>query len=217
MPYIITVSSLLFTFQLIRVTLQNNPHRFTYKVIACVHFLLLGMTATLFVPVAKSEIGLLYGLFFSFVGDIFLGLRSKRKIHFNCGLFFFILAQFAYLSVFAFSSFNVLVFAITMLIQSMVIAALIRYRGLDLPVNIVPFVLLYDFILISVFTLAFGSYFQEPSLIHFLRLSGALFFLLSDSILFTVYFIRPKSKVQILLYMAFYHLAQLLYAFTLWL
>lgn len=134
------------------------------------------MTATLFVPVAKGEVGLLYGLFFSFVGDIFLGLRSKRKIYFNCGLFFFILAQFAYLSVFAFSSFNILVFAITMFIQSMVIAALIRYRGLDLPVNIVPFVLLYDFILISVFTLAFGSYFQEPSLIHFLRFSGRFSF-----------------------------------------
>jgi uncharacterized membrane protein YhhN len=217
MPYIIIVSSLVFTFLLIRATLLNDPNRFTFKLIACGHFLLLGMSAMLFATVSKGETGILYGLLFSFCGDIFLGLRSKGKLYFKLGFSFFILAQCAYLSIYAFSSFNILIFVVMVFIQIIGVTGLLSKTGLDLPVNTVPFILLYDLVLVGVVTLAFGNYVQDHSWIHLLRLAGALFFLLSDTILFTVYFIRPKRKVQIILYLSLYHCAQLLYAFTLWL
>jgi uncharacterized membrane protein YhhN len=217
MPYIITVSSLVFTFLLIRATLLNDPNRFTFKLIACAHFLLLGVSAMLFTSISKGETGILYGLLFSFCGDIFLGLRSRGKIFFNLGFAFFLVAQFAYLSIYSFSSFSMLVFAVTLFIQITGVTIFLLKQGLELSVNTAPFILLYDFILVGVFTLALGTYNLDNSWIHLLRLCGALFFLLSDSILFTVYFIRPKRKVQIILYLSLYHCAQLLYAFTLWL
>jgi len=216
MQYLICLSSLIFTLLLIRATIDNRPDRFRYKLYACAHFLLLGFSAFLFAHPSGTEAGLLIGLAFSFGGDVCLGLRSKRKIYFPLGMLFFILAQFAYLSVFPFRYFNPVLFGVTMFIQILMIGGLMIKFGLELPMDVAPVVMIYDFALIGVFTLAAGQYFAEVSFINQLRFIGAFAFLLSDSVLFTVYFIRPKRKVQIFLYLFLYHLAQTLYALSLW-
>ncbi|MGB7595812.1 MAG: lysoplasmalogenase [Erysipelotrichaceae bacterium] len=216
MQYLICLSSLVFTLLLIRATLEHSPDRFRYKLFACAHFVVLGLGAWLFAHPAGAEAGLLIGLVFSFGGDACLGLRHKRKIYFPLGMLFFILAQFAYLSVFSFRYFNPVVFGVAMFIQILLIAALMMKFGLDLPMDVAPVVLIYDFALVGVFTLALGQYLAAASGINLLRFWGASAFMLSDSILFTVYYIKPKRKVQIILYLLFYHLAQTLFALSLW-
>lgn len=216
MQYLICLSSLVFTLILIRATLDHHPDRFRYKVVACAHFVLLGFGAMLFAHPSVSEAGLLIGLSFSFCGDICLGLRLKRRIYFPSGMLFFIFAQFAYLSVFAFRFFNPMLFGVTMFIQILMIAGLMMKFGFDLPLDAAPVVLIYDFALVGVFTLALGQCIASASSINLLRLCGASAFLLSDSILFTVYYIRPTRKVQIILYLFLYHLAQTLFALSLW-
>jgi hypothetical protein len=216
MQYLICLSSLVFTLLLISATIANRPDRFRYKLVACAHFLLLGVGALIFSHPSTGESGLLFGLLLSFCGDVCLGLRSRGKIYFMLGILFFILAQFAYLNAFPFNAFNPVLFCVTMLIQMLVIAGLMLKFGLALPMDIAPFVLIYDFALIGVFTLALGQYIDLDSAVNLLRFCGAFAFLLSDSILFTVYYIRPKRKVQIILYLFLYHLAQTFYALSLW-
>ncbi len=217
MPYLICLSSFGFTLWLIQATLEKNPYRFKIKVVACAHFLLLGLGALFFSHLELNEYGLVYGLLFSFCGDLCLGLRSKGKIYLPLGLLFFIFAQVAFLSIFPFHFFNIALFAVTMLIQILAIGTLTLKFGLNLPSNIALLAMLYDFLLIGVFILAIGSYQEVPSMIGFLRLSASFMFLLSDSILFTHYFIRPKQKAQVCLYLLLYQSAQMIFAFTLWL
>jgi len=216
MQYLICLSSLIFTLNLICATLDNRPDRLKYKLYACAHFLLMGFAAFIFAHPAVTEAGLLIGLSFSFCGDVCLGLRSKRKIYFPLGMLFFIFAQFAYLNVFSFHFFSPVLFGVTMFVQILLIAGLMMKFGLDLPMDVAPVLLIYDFALVGVFTLAFGQYLAAASFINLLRFCGALAFLLSDLILFTVYYIRPKRKVQIVLYLLLYHLAQTLFALSLW-
>ncbi len=217
MIVLIPLSSLVFTILLIFATLNDSPDRLWFKLMACAHFVVLGLGAFVYADPTIREYGILFGLSLSFLGDLFLALRHQSKRYFVLGIAFFTLAQFAYLSIYPWTSFHYPVFVIALSLQILTLWAFSQKGVLELPNKILPLLLLYDLALVAMVSFAFGLYSFEPNPVTLLRLASSLAFFLSDSILFMVYFIKPKKKARVYIaYLLLYHFAQTLIALSLW-
>lgn len=212
----IPLSSLVFTILLIAATLNDSPDRLWFKLMACAHFVVLGLGAFVYADPTTREYGILLGLVLSFLGDLFLALRRRSKNYFVLGIAFFTLAQFAYLSIYPWTSFQYPVFVIAFTLQILTLWAFGQKGVLELPHKILPFLILYDLALVAMVSFTSGLYSFEPNPVTLLRLVSSSAFFLSDSILFMVYFIKPKKKARVVAYLLLYHFAQTLIALSLW-
>ncbi|HAM63699.1 MAG TPA: hypothetical protein DCP62_08700 [Erysipelotrichaceae bacterium] len=114
------------------------------------------------------------------------------------------------------TSFQHPVFVIAFTLQILTLWAFSQKGVLELPHKILPFLILYDFALVAMVSFTSGLYSFEPNPVTLLRLVSSSAFFLSDSILFMVYFIKPKKKARIVAYLFLYHVAQTLIALSLW-
>lgn len=211
------VCSLIFTTILIWASLLESPNRFWIKLIACAQFVILAYVARYYAMITPDDNAILIGLIFAFFGDVFLGLRKVSKVFFLMGLLMFTLTHLAYLSALEFQWDMFETFVILAIAQGLFFylsskGKIIKVHGL-----IRPLILLYDFCLLAVASLSFVTLISTQTPIQWIRFIASMAFLVSDSILFGVYFVKPKTKAQIITYLGLYHLAETLYALSLWL
>lgn len=211
------VCSLIFTMILIWASLLESPHRFWIKLIACAQFVILAYVARYTTILSPDDNAILIGLVFAFFGDTFLGLRKVSSVFFLMGILMFTLTHLAYLSAMVFQWDMLKAFGVLALSQGLFIYFSSRGKTIKVHGLIKPLIILYDLCLIAVASLSFVTLLASPIPAIRFRFIASMAFLISDTILFGVYFVKPKTKPQIIAYLALYHLAQTLYAVSLWL
>lgn len=210
------VCSLIFTTILIWASLLESPHRFWIKLVACAQFVILAYVARYYAILTPDDHAILVGLIFAFFGDMFLGLRKVSSVFFLLGILMFTLTHLAYLSALVFQWDLLKVFAFLAICQVLFIVLSSRSKTIKVHGLIKPLIMLYDLCLIAVTSLSFVTLMSTQTPTVWIRFIASLAFLISDTILFGVYFMKPKTKPQIISYLALYHLAQTLYALSLW-
>jgi len=179
--------------------------------ITCSHFLAFGIFSVLIKDVPLLKYLLLLGLIFSFIGDIFLGLKDSIKIGFILGVSSFSIAQLYYLLFFQLSNFSIIPFILSLIFMFGFWRYIRNNSKIDFPSK-AYFLFIYIFLLSSsLFSSIFYLIYYHNELNLILMLGCALFFI-SDIILFHVYFLKNKINGLKIFYLIFYHLAQLLIA-----
>lgn len=201
---------------LIRATLNHSKTRLGIKMVTCALFVWLAL-----IPAAKgrlnpSDVWILGGLGLSFMGDLALGLKTRGSVFMVVGLGFFTLAQFAYLRGFPIQVGGLWIWLGLCLFQTWILKRLYSRRPVELPRPIRLPVMLYDCLLVGVLALAVTAVLNDPSLKNWVRFGAGLTFTLSDTLLFGVYFAKPAKASETVAYLSLYHLAQILYALSLW-
>ena len=167
------------------------------------------------------------GLFFGFLGDVFLGFKyittKTKKIWILAGMFafaaghiFYIIALFPEYYVFGNWIFILLPF-ITASLLTVIYLAVFKKVGVNFG-NLLPFGLFYLFCLSMMVSTAFYmSILHKFSIVNLsIFLGGAVFFAASDTMLSGAYFRAGKrSKPYMAIYSVFYYIAQFAIAFAL--
>ncbi len=216
MPIIFTVSAIFFLFLLIRLSLTTDSKmRFIIKVIACFHFVLLGLWASFTSVLSTSDSFIIIGLIVSFMGDFTLGLKHRFKIALPLGILFFAVAQFFYILHFGISHLTLYLlipFGILMFLfgYRAFHSDQYRFQGLNIPVAV------YAGLMTLTLVASVVHFWNLPTISSQLSLLGVILFFISDFTLVHVYFYQKKSKTSIVLYLTCYHIGQLLLALSLW-
>jgi len=148
------------------------------------------------------------GLVFSLAGDVFMMQRRKR---FTAGLLMFLIAQFFYIR--AFLTGLTLRFSpwplIPLLLYALVFMWFLypRLGKMKIPV------LIYVLVIITMVRLAAERSFQFHETGPWLAIFGAVFFMLSDSVVAFIRFVRPFKAAQAII-LSTYFLAQGLLALS---
>ncbi len=212
MDKIFTISYFISLILLIRVTfLNHSKYRFLLKIITCSHFLGLGIYSVLVRDVSLLEYLLLMGLVFSFIGDIFLGLKDSIKIGFILGVSSFSIAQLYYLLYFQMSYFNIIPFIFSLIFMLIFWRYIRNNSKIDFPSK-AYFLFIYIFLLSSCLFSSIINLIYYHNELNLILMIGCILFFISDITLFHVYFLRNKINLLKIIYLIFYHLAQLLIA-----
>lgn len=212
MDKIFTISYFISLILLIRVTfLNHSKYRFLLKIITCSHFLGLGIYSVLVRDVSLLEYLLLMGLVFSFIGDIFLGLKDSIKIGFILGVSSFSIAQLYYLLYFQMSYFNIIPFILSLVFMFIFWRYIRNNSKIDFPSK-AYFLFIYIFLLSSTLFSSVLNLIHYHNELNLILMLGCILFLISDITLFHVYFLKNKINRLIIIYLVLYHLAQLLIA-----
>lgn len=216
LPILFGFSNLIFLILLIRSTLKgDSDRRFVIKVIACLHFLVLALWASLTVKTSANEVWILIGLGFAFLGDVALGLKHRSSRMVPIGLGLFLMTQGAYTL-----SFGIRITSLGLFACFLILILLLGYRikknpaydfkGMDLAVFI------YAVSMMLMLSSAVSAFLIHMHWVDLLKATGALLFVLSDLTLLQLYFRKPKQTRTILVYLILYHVAQNLLALSLW-
>jgi hypothetical protein len=217
MKELFVLSYILFLALLIRATFLNQiKYRLYLKLITCLHYLALGVYALLHHPVPLLKYLLVMGLIFSFIGDLFLGLKHRIKIGFLLGLGAFSIAQLYYLLYLQISNFNYIPFILSILFM------FIFWKYIkDSPkfefTHKSHFLMIYIYLLSSTFFSAIFNLYTSYNIPNLILTIGFSTFFISDITLFHVYFLKAKINFLKIVYLFFYHLAQILIAYFMWL
>lgn len=212
MDKIFTISYLISLILLIRVTfLNHNKYRFLLKIIACGHFLGLGIVSVLIKDVSLLEYLLLIGLIFSFIGDIFLGLKNSIKTGFILGVSSFSIAQLYYLLYFQMSYFSIIPFILSIVFMLIVYRYIRNNSKIEFPSK-AYFLFIYIFLLSSTLFSSIENLIQYHNELNLILMLGCVLFFISDITLFHVYFLKKKINIHKIIYLLSYHIAQLLIA-----
>lgn len=211
------ISYIIFLTLLIFVSIfKHSKYRLILKLITCSHYLGLALYTIHNQPINLLKYLLMMGLIFSFLGDLFLGLKDKLKIGFLLGIGTFSIAQLYYLLYLQLSQFNYWPFILS-IIFILLFWQYVRFNPHIRFTQKAYFLIVYVFLLSStMFSSIFHLAYNQSYPILILSI-GFMSFFISDMILFHVYFIEHKYKSLILFYLIFYHFAQCLIAYSLWL
>lgn len=212
MDKIFTISYFVSLTLLIRVTFLNHKkYRFFLKILTCSHFLGLGIVSVLIKDIPLLDYLILIGLIFSFIGDVFLGLKDKIKIGFILGVSSFSIAQLYYLLYFQMNYFNVIPFILSLIFMFIFWRYIRNNTKIDFPSK-AYFLFIYIFLLSStLFSSIFNLIYYHNEL-NLILMIGCILFFISDITLFHVYFLKEKVSILKIIYLLFYHIAQLLIA-----
>jgi uncharacterized membrane protein YhhN len=148
-------------------------------------------------------------LFFSWLGDILLMFQAKKEIFFLLGLFAFLLAHVSYIIFFHGVRVrenirsNILLLLIVVIYYAILITILSPYLGdMKLPVRI------YGIVISFMFMLAMHMLFIKNKIAGRWMMTGALLFVISDSVLAINKFYQPFEASGIIIILS-YALAQL--------
>ncbi len=212
MDKIFTISYLISLTLLIRVTFLNrSKYRFLLKIIACSHFLGLGIYSVLIRDVTLLEYLLLIGLIFSFIGDVFLGLKDSIKVGFILGVSSFSIAQLYYLLYFQMSYFNIIPFILSLVFMLIFWRYVRNNPRIEFPSK-AYFLFVYIFLLSSTLFSSILNLIHYHNELNLILMLGCILFFISDITLFHVYFLKEKVSILKIIYLLFYHVAQLLIA-----
>lgn len=212
MDKIFTISYFISLTLLIRVTfLNHSKYRFLLKIIACSHFLSLSIYSVLVRNVTLLEYLLLMGLVFSFIGDILLGLKDSIKIGFILGVSSFSIAQLYYLLYFQMSYFNIIPFILSLIFMFIFWRYVRNNSKIEFPSK-AYFLFIYIFLLSSTLFSSILNLIHYHNELNLILMLGCILFFISDITLFHVYFLKNKINLLKIIYLIFYHIAQLLIA-----
>lgn len=216
MNYTFITSYIIALLLLIRVTFLNHTkYRLLIKLITCMHYLSLGIYAVFNQSIPLLKYLLAMGLLMSFIGDLFLGLKHRIKVGFLIGISAFSIAQLYYLLYLQISHFNYLPFILSLLFMLGFWFYVKNSTHIEFTQK-AYFLYVYIFLLSStLFTSIFNLmyFYTYPNA---LLMIGIISFFISDITLFHVYFLKNKISLLKIVYLLFYHFAQILIAFYLW-
>lgn len=212
MDKLFTISYLISLTLLIRVTFLNrNKYRFLLKIITCSHYLGLGIFSVLIKDVPLLKYVLLIGLIFSFIGDIFLGLKDTIKIGFILGVSAFSIAQLYYLLYFQMNFFSIIPFILSLVFMFLFWIYVRNNPKIEFPSK-AYFLFVYIFLLSSTFFSSIENLIYYHNELNLILMIGCILFFISDITLFHVYFLKEKVSILKIIYLLSYHVAQLLIA-----
>ena len=212
MDKIFTISYFFFLTLLIRATFLNRPkYRLLLKINTCAHFLGLGIYAALTRDIHLLDYLLVMGLVFSFIGDVFLGLKNKLKIGFILGVSSFSIAQLYYLLYLQMYNFNYLPFIFSIIFMLLFWLYIKNNQKIDFPSK-AYFLSVYIFLLSSTLFSSIINLIVYHTELNLILMIGFLLFFISDITLFHVYFLKKKINSLKIVYLLFYHIAQILIA-----
>ena len=217
MDKLFTISYFFFLTLLIRVTFLNRKkYRFTLKIITCTHFLGLGIYSALTKDIHLLDYFLILGLIFSFIGDVFLGLKDKIKIGFILGVSSFSIAQLYYLLFLQINNFNYIPFILSIGFMFLFWRYVTDNQKIEFPSK-VYFLFVYIFLLSSSSFSSIFYFINNSTEINLILMTGFVLFFISDITLFHVYFLKKKIDYLKIVYLMFYHIAQILIAIYIYL
>lgn len=217
MDKLFTISYFFFLTLLIRVTFLNRKkYRFTLKIITCTHFLGLGIYSALTKDIHLLDYFLILGLIFSFIGDVFLGLKDKIKIGFILGVSSFSIAQLYYLLFLQINNFNYIPFILSIGFMFLFWRYVTDNQKIEFPSK-VYFLFVYIFLLSSSSFSSIFYFINNSTEINLILMTGFVLFFISDITLFHVYFLKKKIDYLKIVYLIFYHIAQILIAIYIYL
>lgn len=212
MDKLFTISYFISLTLLIRVTFLNrNKYRFLLKIITCFHYLGLGIFSVLIKDVPLLKYVLLIGLLFSFIGDIFLGLKDTIKIGFILGVSAFSIAQLYYLLYFQMNFFSIIPFILSLVFMFLFWIYVRNNPKIEFPSK-AYFLFVYIFLLSSTFFSSIENLIYYHNELNLILMIGCILFFVSDITLFHVYFLKEKVSILKIIYLLSYHVAQLLIA-----
>ncbi len=217
MDKLFTISYFFFLTLLIRVTFLNRKkYRFTLKIITCTHFLGLGIYSALTKDIHLLDYFLILGLIFSFIGDVFLGLKDKIKIGFILGVSSFSIAQLYYLLFLQINNFNYIPFILSIGFMFLFWRYVTDNQKIEFPSK-VYFLFVYIFLLSSSSFSSIFYFINNSTEINLILMTSFVLFFISDITLFHVYFLKKKIDYLKIVYLIFYHIAQILIAIYIYL
>lgn len=217
MDKLFTISYFFFLTLLIRVTFLNRKkYRFTLKIITCAHFLGLGIYSALTKDIHLLDYFLILGLIFSFIGDVFLGLKDKIKIGFILGVSSFSIAQLYYLLFLQINNFNYIPFILSIGFMFLFWRYVTDNQKIEFPSK-AYFLFVYIFLLSSSSFSSIFYFINNSTEINLILMTGFVLFFISDITLFHVYFLKKKIDYLKIVYLMFYHIAQILIAIYIYL
>lgn len=217
MDKLFTISYFFFLTLLIRVTFLNRKkYRFTLKIITCTHFLGLGIYSALTKDIHLLDYFLILGLIFSFIGDVFLGLKDKIKIGFILGVSSFSIAQLYYLLFLQINNFNYIPFILSIGFMFLFWRYVTDNQKIEFPSK-AYFLFVYIFLLSSSSFSSIFYFINNSTEVNFILMTGFVLFFISDITLFHVYFLKKKIDYLKIVYLLFYHIAQILIAIYIYL
>lgn len=215
MIYLYLLSNLIFVTLLIQLTFKGESNtRFITKMIACFHFVGLGLYALTTESLSHREIFLLLGLVLSFMGDLALGLKYKYKQALVLGLLLFMLAQVMYIISFGFNDFTWMIWLPLMLMGCFIAWRIRKNKHYEFR-NMGLGVIVYACLLSLMMSSALAQWDLNLYSASFLCALGAILFLGSDFLLLHLYFYDTKKTSLVILYLILYHVGQNFLAFSL--
>lgn len=214
--YFVTSYIIFLTLLIFVSTFKHSKFRLILKLLTCAHYLGLALYAIHYNPINLLKYLLAMGLIFSFFGDLFLGLKDKLKVGFLIGIGAFSLTQLYYLLYLQLSYFNYWPFILS-IVFILFFWQYVKYNPYINFTQKAYFLIVYIFLLSSTMFSSIFLLMDNQSYPNLLLTIGFVSFFISDIILFHVYFIEYKYKSLIIFYIIFYHFAQCLIAYSLWL
>lgn len=195
--------------------------RLTFKIVTSLGFLLISLSAYFNNPNNFNYFLFIFiGLLFSFLGDIFLGIKSSNlttaNILFLCGLISFSITHIFYslsfinLSKLFFRDFLFAIMLAFILISILKCIKKINFKNMFIPVCF--YGLIISFMVCTALSLVTTTYLN--SLFLSLIISGSILFLISDYILSFVLFYKNYPKIISILNLITYYIAQILIALS---
>jgi hypothetical protein len=209
--YLITLSLLILTS-----VFNHSKYRLFLKLVTCAHYMGLAIYAIASHPVPLLKYLLFMGLVSSYFGDLFLGIKDKLKLGFLIGIGTFSIAQLYYLLYLQLNQFNYWPFILS-IIFILLFWYYVQHNSAIHFTQKAYFLIVYIFLLSSTMFSSIYYYLMMPNVSNLYLLIGFIAFFISDMTLFHVYFLIKKRTLLIVLYLLFYHLAQCLIAYYLWL
>jgi len=194
---------------------------FILKVITSACFVLLGFLAYLKSLSSTYHILILLGLVFGFLGDFVLGLRrlipKKEKVFFIMGMLLFFIGNILYISSFLTLSKNqwYLYFIFTVILTSTLIVIINKVCIINNEIRY--YVYVYILGLSLTYVVANINLIGEKTIKNYIVFFGAFAFIVSDFLLYILYFKKINHKQKRILKMLniiFYYVAQVLYALS---
>ncbi|NLD26505.1 MAG: hypothetical protein GX661_04005 [Acholeplasmataceae bacterium] len=193
------------------------------KMLTSTTFLALGIIASNITTNRDYAILVMCGLCFGFIGDFLLGMqrvdRKHKKIYFLFGLLAFLIGHCFYISAFSLEShiYAWVYLTVPVLMTLVGIFLLSRVNIKSLAIKCGNY--LYLFITAMLLTFGVGNLILDSSFLTLVCALGAIFFALSDLLLFFLYFKNPKSRIKMLktFNIVLYYSAQILLAYSIYL
>lgn len=150
-----------------------------------------------------------------FTGDILLGINhyKKSKKMFLSGLISFLFGHIFFIYGLS-QHVPLIMFDFIMPIMSLVVTYfLLKIKGMQVG-SLKPAIYVYSFFVTILFSKGLNVYLQDPSVYFFMFMTGAFFFMFSDSVILFLYFYEKKHKFVKVLNLSTYYFAMFLLAYS---
>lgn len=202
--------------------IQKKNYALLFKITTSILFISTGIISYINSPGDYYYfILLILGLFFSFLGDIFLALKVNHNDgslnkYFFYGVISFAITHVMYIGAFIhLGSFKILDLLVTLILSFIIISLLKSNKNIDFKNMIIP-IRIYSFVIclmtFEAFKLLVLLNFDVGSI---LRFAGTLLFILSDMVLCFILFYKNPKKFLVAINLITYYVAQFLIASTL--